>query len=237
MDHAQYEVIAMFPTKVHPFRGPQSVTAIEDFRDGAFRKVRSGFRMTIGNDGWGRAGSPATVIDNLLNAGGYGSTLPAAIADQIPKMVRLSFSTEMLAESGNRVEVSDRKDAKLGLPLPKFTFDIGEYVKNGLREGYATALELFQVMGATVGKQPRELEPVGGGFNWNTAAHIMGTCIMGSDKQTSVVDSWGRTHDVPNLWIVGSSVFSTSATSNPTITIAGLALRTATAIHKELCGR
>jgi choline dehydrogenase-like flavoprotein len=149
-------------------------------------------------------------------------------------MVRLSFSTEMPPEPGNRIELSDKKDAKLGLPLPMFTFDIGDYVKNGLREGYATAMELFKIMGATVGKQPRELEPAGGGFNWNTAAHIMGTCIMGADKKSSVVDSWGRTHDVPNLWIVGSSVFSTSATSNPTITIAALALRTATAIHREL---
>src|SRR5262249_41179337 len=164
-----------------------------DFRDGPFRTDRSGFRMTIGNDGWGRAGSPATVIDNLLNAGGYGSTLPDAIADQIPKMIRLSFSTEMLANPGNRVELSDKKDKRLGLPLPKFTFDIGDYTKNGLREGYATSLELFTFMGATVGKQPRDMEPAGGGFNWNTAAHIMGTCIMGDDKKTSVVDDWGRT--------------------------------------------
>lgn len=235
MDHAQFEVIAVAAERVHPFRGPQSVAAIEDFRDGDFRKQRSGFRMTIGNDGWGRAGSPATVIDGLLNAGNYGSALPAAIADQIPKMIRLSFSTEMLPDPNNRIELSAKTDAKLGLPLPMFTFAIGDYVKGGLREGYATALELFKTMGATVGKQPRELEPAGGGFNWNTAAHIMGTCIMGDDKKSSVVNGWGRTHDVENLWIVGSSVFSTSATSNPTITIAALALRTATAIHEELC--
>ncbi len=234
MDHAQFEVIAMFPSKVHPFRGPQSVAAIEDFRYGDFRKTRSGFRVTIGNDGWGRAGSPATVIDGLLTAGSYGSALPGAIAEQIPRMVRLSFSTEMLPESGNRIELSTKTDAKLGLPLPMFTFAISDYVKGGLREGYAAALELFSTMGATVGKQPRELEPAAGGFNWNTAAHIMGTCIMGQDKTNSVVDSYGRTHDVENLWIVGASVFATSATSNPTITIAALALRTATAIHAEM---
>ncbi len=235
MDHAQFEVIAVSPIKVHPFRGPQSVAAIEDFRDGDFRKQRSGFRMTIGNDGWGRAGSPATVIDGLLNAGSYGSALPTAIAEQIPKMIRLSFSTEMLPEPDNRIQLSAKKDAKLGLPLPMFTFAISDYVKAGLREGYATSLELFKTLGATVGKQPRELEPAAGGFNWNTAAHIMGTCIMGDDAKNSVVNKWGRTHDIENLWIVGSSVFTTSATSNPTITIAALALRTADAIHKEFC--
>lgn len=55
-----------------------------------------------------------------------------------------------------------------------------------------------------------------------------------SAPRDSVVDCWGRTHDAPNLWIVGSSVFATSATSNPTLTIAALALRTAQAIHGQL---
>lgn len=233
MDHAQFEVTGLFESKVFPFRGPQSVAAIESFRDGAFRKTRSGFRVTIGNDGWGRAGSPATIIEGLLKSGTYGSVLPNAIAEKIPKMVRLSFSTEMLPESANRIEASsDKFDEKLGLPLPKFTFAIGTYAKDGLREGYATALDLFGKMGATI-VEDKLLEPGGGVFNWNTAAHIMGTCIMGNDKKNSVVNAWGRTHDVKNLWIVGSSVFATSATSNPTITIAALALRTATAIHAQ----
>src|SRR5262249_50083938 len=89
MDHVQFEVIASFPEPLYPFRGPQSISSIEVFRDGAFRRARSAFRMTIGNDGWGRTGSPATVIDNLLKNGKYGSALPPAIADQIPKMLRL----------------------------------------------------------------------------------------------------------------------------------------------------
>ena len=67
MDHIQWEVAALFPKPVYPFRGPQSVTGIEAFREGAFRSQRSGFRMTIGNDGWGRAGSPAKVIDDMLS--------------------------------------------------------------------------------------------------------------------------------------------------------------------------
>lgn len=236
MDHIQFELIAMFPEPIYPFRGPQSVTAIEDFRDGAFRSQRSAFRMTIGNDGWGRAGSPATVIDGLLKEGKYGSALPGAIAEQIPKMLRLSFSTEMLAEQTNRIGLSDKKDA-LGIPRPRFNFDIGAYVQGGLREGYETAKELFTVMGATISSTAKPLEnPQTGRMNWNTAAHIMGTTIMGNDPANSVVDRWGRAHDVPNLWIAGSSVFATSATSNPTLTIAALTLRMAHAIHRELGG-
>jgi choline dehydrogenase-like flavoprotein len=228
MDHIQFEVIASFPEPLYPFRGPQSIASIEEFRDGAFRSTRSAFRMTIGNDGWGRTGSPATVIDNLLKNGKYGSALPPAIADQIPKMVRLSFSTEMLAERSNRIELSTNRDV-LGIPRPLFTFDVGDYSRKALREGFETAKELFRIMEATVvGDQTM---PEG---KWNTAAHIMGTCIMGDDPTRSVVNRWGRTHDVPNLWIVGSSVFASSTTANPTLTLAALSLRTAAAIHREM---
>ena len=234
MDHVQFEVIAVFPEPLYPFRGPQSITSIEEFRDGEFRRRRSGFRMTIGNDGWGRTGSPATVIDSILKEGKYGSALPEEIAARIPQMLRLSFSTEMLPEKSNRVDLSPNKDA-LGIPRPRFTFDIGTYSQEGLREGFATATELFGVMGAKVSENQKPLmNPVTGRMNWNTAAHIMGTCIMGDNPVDSVVDRWGRTHDVPNLWIVGSSVFATSATANPTLTIAALTLRTAAAIHREM---
>ena len=228
MDHIQFEVTASFPEPIYPFRGPQSISSIEAFRDGPFRNTRSGFRMTIGNDGWGRTGTPAKVIGDLLKEGKYGSALPPAIADQIPRMLRLGFSTEMLAEPANRVELSSKKDA-LGIPRPLITFDVGDYTRAALQEGFETSKELFKLMDAkVVGDQEM---PKG---KWNTAAHIMGTCIMGDDPADSVVNRWGRSHDVPNLWIVGSSVFSTSATANPTLTLAALSLRTAAAINREM---
>jgi len=234
MDHVQFELIATFPEPLHPFRGPQSIASIEDFRDGPFRSQRSAFRMTIGNDGWGRTGSPATVIDGLLTEGKYGSALPGAIADRIPRMIRLSFSTEMLPEQANRIDLSANKDA-LEIPRPRFTFDTGAYSQGGLREGFATAKELFALMNAEISPKAKPLDNAQTGrMNWNTAAHIMGTTIMGDNPRDSVVDRWGRAHDVPNLWIVGSSVFPTSATANPTLTIAALSLRTAQAIHRDL---
>lgn len=234
MDHVQFELIATFPEPLYPFRGPQSIASIEDFRDGPLRSERSAFRMTIGNDGWGRTGSPATIIDGLLTDGKYGSALPGAIADRIPRMLRLSFSTEMLADKANRIDLSDNKDA-LGIPRPRLTFDIGVYSQGGLREGFETAKDLFALMGADISPKAKPLDNTQTGrMNWNTAAHIMGTTIMGDDAKDSVVDRWGRTHDAPNLWIVGSSVFPTSSTANPTLTIAALTLRTAQAIHREL---
>jgi choline dehydrogenase-like flavoprotein len=55
--------------------------------------------------------------------------------------------------------------------------------------------------------------------------HLLGTCRMGDDPKTSVVDRWGRTYDVPNLYVVDGSVFVTSGPQPPTATIAANAAR------------
>ena len=62
----------------------------------------------------------------------------------------------------------------------------------------------------------------------------MGTCKMGNNPYTSVVDANGRSHEHRNLYVVGSSVFVTGASANPTLTLAALALRTADAIKTNL---
>src|SRR5207247_7917791 len=97
--------------------------------------------------------------------------------------------------------------------------------------------ELFALRGATVNPKPLADNQQTNPKKWNTAAHIMGTTIMGDDPKFSVVNRWGRAHDVPNLWIVGSSVFPTSSTANPTVTLAALSLRSSQAIHRSMLAR
>jgi choline dehydrogenase-like flavoprotein len=55
--------------------------------------------------------------------------------------------------------------------------------------------------------------------------HLLGTCRMGDDPATSVVDRFGRSHDVTNLFVVDGSVFVTSGPQPPTATIAANAAR------------
>ena len=57
--------------------------------------------------------------------------------------------------------------------------------------------------------------------------HLLGTCRMGNDPNTSVIDADHRTHDVPNLFIVDGSSFVTSGRGQPTMTIQSLAFRAA----------
>lgn len=60
--------------------------------------------------------------------------------------------------------------------------------------------------------------------------HVMGTVRMGDDPATSVVDSFGRFHELPNLVVADSSVFVTAAGYGPTLTLCALAARAATAM-------
>jgi choline dehydrogenase-like flavoprotein len=62
----------------------------------------------------------------------------------------------------------------------------------------------------------------------------MGTYRMGADSRTSVVNVNGRTHDHSNLYLLGSGVFPTGGTANPTLTLAALALMASDDIAKSL---
>ena len=55
--------------------------------------------------------------------------------------------------------------------------------------------------------------------------HLMGGTIMGTGAENSVVNSYGQTHEIPNLYMAGPGIFSTSGASNPTYTIFALSLR------------
>jgi choline dehydrogenase-like flavoprotein len=74
----------------------------------------------------------------------------------------------------------------------------------------------------------------GKNYHYYGAGHVVGTHRMGDDGNTSVVDANQRSHDVQNLWIVGSGSFPTVATANPTLTLLGLAFKSAQSILASL---
>jgi len=67
-----------------------------------------------------------------------------------------------------------------------------------------------------------------------SAYHPMGTCRMGSDPRSSVVDEFGNAHDVPGLLITDASILPGSTYVNPQITIMALAARSARHLATEL---
>jgi choline dehydrogenase-like flavoprotein len=129
--------------------------------------------------------------------------------------------TEQLPDPDNRITPDfDRPDA-IGVPRPRIFFRLDHYTASALAAARKIHEQLFLALGASeIGHLPYA----------EGAGHIIGTTRMGADSRTSVANANGRSHDHPNLWLAGSSLFPTSATANPTLTIAALALRTAEAI-------
>jgi choline dehydrogenase-like flavoprotein len=89
----------------------------------------------------------------------------------------------------------------------------------------AAGIGTFIPVEETVGSQPRQ---------FNSPHHFLGTTRMHDNPRNGVVDADCRVHDVPNLFIAGSSVFPTGGFANPTLTIVALALRLATHLQSEL---
>jgi len=98
-----------------------------------------------------------------------------------------------------------------------------EYVAKGRVEAIRLAGLVFDALGATSRTHVDDFFGAG---------HIMGTYCMGTNPRSSVVDPLGRTHDHRNLFLLGSGLFPTGATANPTLTLAALALRSATEIGR-----
>jgi choline dehydrogenase-like flavoprotein len=228
MDHLSKSTYGIAPEKLFPFRGPPSTSGIESFRDGEFRRERAGFRLSLNNDGWSRKSAPyAEIVDLVTNKRLIGTELQTALFERVTRQVRLSCSVEVAPDPGNRVELSAMTDA-LNLPRPKLTFTPPDYSLRGLAQATKTMADMFRLIGATdldLGNDPKV---------YDGAGHIMGTCRMGVDPKSSVVDAQCRAHDQKNLFVAGSSVFPTVGSPNPTLTIAALALRAAQEIAGQL---
>lgn len=227
MDHLSKSTFGLAPEKLFPFRGPPSTSGLESFREGEFRRKRAGFRVSLNNDGWARKSTPyAEIIDLVTNQKLIGVELQKELFERVTRQVRLSCSVEVAPDPNNRVELSNFTDA-LGIRKPKLTFVPPRYSLDGLAQATKTLGDMFRIIGE---KNP----DLGKDGAYDGAGHIMGTCRMGNDPQASVVDAQCRAHDHPNLFILGSSVFPTVGSPNPTLTLAALSLRAAQEIEKQL---
>ena len=133
---------------------------------------------------------------------------------------------EDLPEEHNTVTLDPELVDSDGIPAPKINYTLSETSRRRLDHGVARATEVMEVAGA--------IDVTGGGPARVAGWHLLGTARMGNDPETSVVNSWGRSHDVKNLFVVDGSIFVTSGGVNPTSTIQALALYVADTMKKNL---
>jgi choline dehydrogenase-like flavoprotein len=112
-----------------------------------------------------------------------------------------------------------------GMPAPKMIYKNNENTRRMTQFNVEKAAQSLREAGA--------YEILEAPFVRETGWHMLGTCVMGSDARTSVVDGECRAHDCANLFIFDGSVMPTGSCVNPTGTVAALALRGAELIAEK----
>lgn len=217
MDHPVQLSWCMARDPLSQPRGPLSTGGIDSTRAAASRDRAAAFRVEFGNDGWRwPVGGPDVIAQQLVAKGLRGRQLAQQIEQQCTRQLRLSSLMEQLPDPDNRIVPDAAKLDSFGLPRPRITYKVDPYTRGGMAGARAIHDQIFSALGATF--REHELEPQGAG-------HVMGTYRMGADAKTSVVNPDLRSYDHLNLFMLGSGVFPTGGTANPTLTIVALALR------------
>jgi choline dehydrogenase-like flavoprotein len=122
---------------------------------------------------------------------------------------------EELPNIENRVELTSAKDA-FGMPLGKLIHSYDQDAVALWNANLEEGLKVAKAAGAKEAWSSRGSIPT---------SHLMGGTIMGTSAADSVVDSYGQSHEIPNLWVAGPGIFPTAGASNPTFTIFALSQR------------
>ena len=142
------------------------------------------------------------------------------------RRLQVGIACEDLPEEHNRVVLDPELKDSNGIPAPKIEYTISENTAAMMEHGIARATDILKEAGAKNIYTSRT--------SLNYPGHLLGTARMGKDPLRSVVNEWGRSHDVKNLFIVDGSIWVTSGGVNPTSTIQALALYIADSMKRRL---
>ena len=225
MLHALQVVQGEFPSRLEGYMGPTgcALWSKEFYETDPDRGFARGYTMEIVR-GSGPVGAAMTGM--MTGRLPWGKDHHEAYELLFDKHATIVTVGEDLPEEHNTVTLDPNACDSNGMPAAKISYTLGDNSKKMLEHATHRATEVFRAAGA-VAVSP----PITTGVS---SGHAMGTARMGIDGARSVVNEWGRSHDVKNLFIVDSSVFVTSAGVNPTSTLQAVALYIADSMKKRL---
>ncbi len=210
----------VFEHPLNDYKGVQVTRVIHDFYDS---DPARGFYGGGGIDG--RSLFSATPIFHALegmppDVPSWGKAFKDEMAHNFTRQMSVVASTTSLAMDRNNITLDPESTDQWGRPAIRVTY-------KDHPDDLATAsflLEQSKALLDAAGAKKSWRMPVG---ESSSSPHLLGTCRMGDDPATSVVDSMHRSHEVRNLFICDGSSFVTSGRGQPTMTIMALAFRAA----------
>ena len=216
MGHVATQVWGTFPDEVRMNKGyPSSLITEDTLRPEGADFVGGYLMQSLGV-------VPLTFANAVARGRGLWGPALLDYLGRYNHLAGIGINGETLPSAANRLTLSEETDAR-GIPKPRIDFGYGANEKR--LNAHATTLmrDLWHAAGA---QDVWVLERV---------AHTLGTCRMGHDPGTAVVDPHGRSFDIDNLWISDGSTFPSSLAANPALTIMALSLRTAEAFLARGC--
>jgi len=216
MRHMTGSVYGVFEKPVHFYRGTTMAGIIQDeAKHDPSRGFVGGYEIeTLG------LGLPFMAA--FLDPGAWGREFASAL-DGYANMAGMWLVGEDMPQERNGVTLSSVKD-KHGMPVANVHFDDHPNDIAMRNHAYGRGKAIYEAVGATR-TFPTPPYP---------STHNLGTNRMSEKASDGVVDKWGRSHDVKNLFVSDGSVFTTGGAENPTLTIVALAIRQADYIAREM---
>jgi gluconate 2-dehydrogenase alpha chain len=237
MFHFQTIVMGGLDHQVHPHRG-RSVTHVHDDHlvpdDDSRRAARDAGIAWFRGGMVEHCGPAGPIQEAKLYPWGDAHTRSMQASALRDRMWGFTMQGEDMPQRTNRVDLDPTVRDVRGFPVARATYSSHPF-ELAASHHYRTCLAaILDEMGAewTVATTSPDADFRYGGFISPVpqSKHVMGTARMGADPATSVVDAFGRVHDVPNVVVADSSVFVTSSGYGPTLTLVALALRAARAL-------
>jgi choline dehydrogenase-like flavoprotein len=209
-------VHAQFEHELNEYKSVQVTRILHDFYDA---DPKRGFYGGGGIDA--RMGSQP--LGWALASGGdmplWGTELKERL-EAFPRSMMSTAHCTSLAVETNSVSIDPELKDAWGIPAIRVTYQDHSDDLAMAKFLQDRALEIMRAAGAEKVWRASQRITRGG-------VHLLGTCRMGNDPASSVVDKYHRTHDVPNLFLCDGSSFVTSGRGQPTMTIQALAFRAA----------
>ena len=216
MFNTYFGVHAQFPQPLNEYKSVQNSRIVLDFYD---TDPQRGFYGGGGIDA--RFGKyPITFALGGLppDSPTWGEAFARSLAEQYTRTMFFGAHGTSLPMATNNITLDPFLKDAWGLPCLRVTYqDHPDDLKNA-EFLTARATEIAQAAGA-LKTWPEPIRPQ------SESVHLLGTCRMGNDPRTSVVDRFHRAHDVPNLFICDGSSMVSSSRGQPTETISALAFR------------
>ena len=217
MRHMTGSVYGVFDKPVRMWRGTTMAGIIQDeARHDPSRGFVGGFEFETLSLG-------LPFMAAFLDPGGWGREFTTAL-DSYENMAGMWIVGEDMPQETNRVTLNHEVKDKFGLPVADVHFDDHQNDRAMRAYAYKQGAAIYDAVGATR-TLPTPPYP---------STHNLGTNRMSENARDGVVNRWGRTHDIANLFISDGSQFTTGAAENPTLTIVALAIRQADHIAREM---